>query len=319
MKVSDLLESRQCKWRALENLCTAMGGRSRRRINPEIVAEFTSLYRAACADLALADAYQLPSETVTYLHQLVGRAHNQLYRSRMFNFRHWGYELFVTVPQRLYADNALRLAFAIFWGFFIATGVMVYANPDLAEKIVPREMLTMLDESFSQPVNERHALEGSGMVGFYINNNTSIGLRCFAFGLFFGVGGLFVTVFNAAMLGASFGHMVRSPHAENFFQFVTAHGPMELTAIVVSAAAGMRLGFALVDTRGFTRDASLRRTAAEVMPLMGAAMIMFCIAALIEGFLSPSPAPYWVKAATGAVTSGLLVFYFVGLGRPRRA
>lgn len=319
VKVSDLLQSRQKNWLALEQHCRALEGGSRRRLDPHLVTEFTSLYRAACADLALADAYQLPHGTVTYLHQLVGRAHNQLYRSRIFNFRRWGHELFVTVPQRLYNDNALRLAFVIFWGVFIASGVMVYVNPALAEDILPHEMILTLDESFSQPVDERLALEGSSMVGFYIYNNTSIGLRCFAFGLLFGLGGLFVMVFNATMLGAAFGHMARSPHAENFFQFVTAHGPMELTAIILSAAAGMRLGFALVDTRGYTRGASLRRMLAGVMPTMGAAMVMFAIAALIEGFLSPSPAPYWVKATVGAATSGLLVFYFVGLGQPRRA
>ena len=40
-------------------------------------------------DLALADAYQLPPTTVEYLHQLVGRAHNQMYRGRGFNFAAW--------------------------------------------------------------------------------------------------------------------------------------------------------------------------------------------------------------------------------------
>ncbi len=55
---------------------------------------FSALYRAACADLALADAYQLPAETVRYLHQLVGRAHKQLYRSRSFNMSTWLTQLF---------------------------------------------------------------------------------------------------------------------------------------------------------------------------------------------------------------------------------
>ena len=53
------------------------------------------------------------------------------------------------------------------------------------------------------------------------------------------------------------------------------------------------------------------------MPTMGAAMIMFLLAALIEGFLSPSPAPYWVKALVAVVSAGLLMFYFVILGYPR--
>jgi uncharacterized membrane protein SpoIIM required for sporulation len=157
----------------------------------------------------------------------------------------------------------------------------------------------------------------SGMAGFYIFNNTSIGLRCFAFGMLFGIGGLYITVFNASFLGAAFGHMATVPQGDNFFHFITAHGPLELTAIVLSAAAGMRLGFSLIDTRGLARMASLRRAAKEAMPTMGAAMVMFLLAALIEGFLSPSAAPYWIKATVAVLSAGLLVFYFVVLGYPR--
>ena len=83
-----------------------------------VIARFASLYRAACADLALADAYQLPHDTIQYLHELVGRSHNQLYRSRMFRWGDWGRELFQRVPARLLGDRALWLAFAVFWGIF---------------------------------------------------------------------------------------------------------------------------------------------------------------------------------------------------------
>ncbi len=83
------------------------------------VSRFADLYRSACADLALADAYQLPPATIQYLHQLVGRAHNQLYRHASSPAGGWFQELFVNVPQRLYADGCLRLAFAIFWGVFL--------------------------------------------------------------------------------------------------------------------------------------------------------------------------------------------------------
>ena len=71
------------------------------------------------------------------------------------------------------------------------------------------------------------------------------------------------------MLGTVFGHMARGPHAANFFTFVTAHGPFELTAIVFSGAAGLRLGYGLIDTQGQTRLASLRREAARALPVVG--------------------------------------------------
>ena len=144
---------------------------------------------AACADLALADAYQLPPATVEYLHQLVGRAHNQLYRGEALTFRGWFHELFVEVPRRLRADRCLWLAMAIFWGAFITTGVMAYSTPGFAERVLGKDQMMGLEEMYSKPA-ERNLAEGgnlgSGMGGFYIFNNCRVGLRCFAFGLLLG-------------------------------------------------------------------------------------------------------------------------------------
>jgi uncharacterized membrane protein SpoIIM required for sporulation len=323
MKVSDLLQSRQANWRELDRLCTRMEGTSRRAMDAATVVRFSSLYRSACADLALADAYQLPPATTGYLHRLVGRAHNQLYRSRTFNLASWAHQLLVDVPQRLFSDGALRLAFCLFWGTFLLSASMAYTSPAYSEQIMGDEWINRLEQDFSQPIEG--AAQGSdpgvssGMAGFYIFNNTSIGLRCFAFGLVFGVGGLLITLVQASFLGAAFGHMATLPQGENFYHFVTAHGPFELTAIVLSAAAGMSLGFSLLDTRGWGRIASLRRAAREAMPTMGAAMVMFLLAALIEGFVSPSAAPYWIKATVAVLSAALLIFYFVVLGYPREA
>ena len=72
------------------------------------------------------------------------------------------------------------------------------------------------------------------MTGFYLWNNAGIGLRCFASGIFLGIGSLFTLAFNAIFLGAIFGHMTRTSSSSNFLTFVTAHGPFELTAVVLS-------------------------------------------------------------------------------------
>jgi len=316
MKVSDLLQSRVENWRQLEQLCMKMEGRSRRFVPAPAVGRFSALYRAACADLALADAYQLPPATVNYLHRLVARAHNQLYRSQTFDVRSWPHELFVEVPQRLFTDNCLRLAAFIFFGTFILAAALAYGSPDFAQQIAGKDALMQVEEMYAEPTSGG-GTSGGFMAGFYINHNSTIGLRCFAFGLVFGVAGLYETLFNAALLGTIFGHMARVPQAENFYQFVTAHAPFELTAIVLSAAAGMRLGFSLVQTHGLTRVASLRRAADQAMPVMGAALLMFLLAAFIETAISPSSAPYEVKAAVSIISSGMLMFYFVILGYPR--
>jgi uncharacterized membrane protein SpoIIM required for sporulation len=317
MKVSDLLESRRAQWRELDQLCMVMEGGSRRKVEPQLAVRFASLYRSACADLALADAYQLPPQTTEYLHRLVGRAHNQLYRSRSFDISTWGRSLLIDVPQRLFSDNCLRLAFCIFWGAFLLCMLMAYRVPGFAEQVVPREMLMQLEGMYAEPVQGAGPALGGGIAGYYVWHNAGIGLRCFAYGMLFGVGGLYVTLYNAALLGSVFGYMATTPHRDNFFHFVTAHGPFELTAVVLSAAAGMRLGFSLVDTGGLTRAASLRRAAEESVPVISTAVLLFVMAAAIEAFLSPSAAPYWIKALVSVASAGLLTFYFLVLGYPR--
>jgi uncharacterized membrane protein SpoIIM required for sporulation len=321
MKVADLLQLRREQWRELEKLCSQMDRWRRSRLAPADVLRFSALYRAACADLALADAHQLPPATVEYLHQLVGRAHNQLYRGEAMTLRAWFRELFVVVPRRLFADRCLWLAAAVFWGTFLLSAAMTYSTDGFAERLVGKDQLMAIEDSFSDPVRRSFAeggSQGSGMGGFYVYHNGSIGLRCFAFGMLLGIAGLYETIFNAAVLGVFFGFMAKSPNAENFFQFVTAHGPFELTAIVLCAAAGMRLGFSVINTGGLTRIDSLRKAAKEAMSTVWAALALFVLAAGIEAFVSPSAAPYAVKAGVAIVSCALLLFYFVVLGYPRR-
>lgn len=326
MKVVELLERRRRNWTELEQFCDQMQPRKGKSGSNAAadMSRFAALYRAACADLALADAYQLPQNTVQYLHRLVGRAHNQLYRSRKFDFRNWLPMLLDEVPQRIFRDRCVQLMFMLFWGFFILSAWLAYSKtafPEFAQQVIGREGIDSLEEMYAEPIGsgDRDGDENLIMAAYYIQHNTGIGLQCFAWGLLV-VPGLLVTMFNAVMLGAAFGYMAR-PDVEagtNFFHFVTAHGPFELTAIVLCAGAGLRLGLSWMFTNGLTRTASLRQAGRESMPVIGAAMVMFFMAALIEGFLSPSPAPYWIKVTVAVLSSAFLAFYFIILGFPRR-
>jgi uncharacterized membrane protein SpoIIM required for sporulation len=321
MKVIDLLERRRPNWQELERLCERMnmaGG----SLSPAEVSRLGSLYRAACADLALAYAYQLPQNTVQYLHRLVGRAHNQLYRSRRFELTKWTRTLIFDVPKQIFNDRCVQIMFCLFWGLFILSAYLAYSKtawPSFAEQVLTAEGISGLEKMYENPIDgsKRSGDINTFMAGYYTQHNTGIGLQCFSWGLLV-VPGMLVTMFNAISLGAAFGYMARPDVAagENFFHFVTAHGPFELTAIVLSAGAGLRLGLSWIMTNGLTRISALRKAGREVMPIVGAAMVMFFLAALIEGFLSPSGAPYPIKVVVALLSSGLLAVYFIVLGFP---
>lgn len=323
MKVSELLKQRQLQWRELELMCSE--NKSWNQRDPQQIARFSELYRSTCADLALAESYSLPPQTTDYLHRLVALAHNQLYRSSRFQWQSWFRVIFEETPRRIFGEPCVHFCFMVFWGLFLAGAWLAYEDsiwPDFANQVVGEKSLESFEEMYSN-FNDRGVGSNSLMAGFYIYNNAGIGLACFVSMLLL-IPGLVTLSFNAVYLGAVFGYMFRPELGDaslNFKMFVTAHGPLELTAIVLSAGAGLKIGLSWLITDGLNRTDSLYRTARESLPLAMCAVILFCLAALVEGFISPLPTsylPWWIKGFVSVFTSLMLMFYFVVLGYPRK-
>jgi uncharacterized membrane protein SpoIIM required for sporulation len=319
VRVAERLQKRENAWHELDLLIARFGESTRARPTTGEVLRLGELYRAACADLMLADDHDLPRETVAYLHALVGRAHNLIYRASGFDFRVWGRALFRTAPRRLRSDPALRVSALVFWGAFLMTALLAAGRKDFAARVVGESNVEQFDHMYAEPLNgdrQDGAQRSDTMAaGFYIQHNTSIGLCCFAWGIVFGLGSLYQLLSNAIVIGAVFGYMATNPHAANFFTFVTAHSAFELTAIVVSAAAGLRLGWGLIDTQGQSRISSLRREAVNSLPAVGAAVVLFVLAALVEGYVSASPLPYWAKASIALLSAAAILLYLALGGR----
>ncbi len=317
--LAQIQQQRRNDWNHLENLLGRVDSRSLKGLPGSVVIELSDYYRRACADLAMSDQYQLSPATVTYLHGLVGRAHNRLYRSQQFQFHQWFDVAFRIAPKKIFHDRCVQISAIIFFGLFSLSTYLAYNEgrfPQFAESVIGPEMIEMLETNYDEPL-ERSFDKGATMVAFYIQHNTGIGLTCFALGPLI-IPGLFANAYNAVVLGASFGFMARpdTTGGDVFLEFVTAHGPFELTAIAISAGAGLRIGMGWLYTGGLTRFASLQRQAAEAVPIMGVAAILFFLAALTEGLLSPSSLPYLFKAAWAIFSSSLLMLYFIVLGYP---
>jgi uncharacterized membrane protein SpoIIM required for sporulation len=325
MNIANLLDKRRSNWGELERLCEAMEVRGRTdKAGPQYkgaagIVRFATLYRGACADLALADAYQLPPATVTYLHRLVARSHNQLYRAGKFEPTGWFDMIFRVAPREIYGDACVRVATLVFFGLFALSMYLGYQQtlfPDFANVIVGEAGLEQMEEMYEMELvgSLDHYVQ---MSSFYIMHNTGIGLKCFAYGILI-VPCLYILSSNAVTLGTVFGYMAREDVAsrDNFFEFVTAHGPFELTAIALSAAAGLRLGMGLFATGGLSRIDSVRRSAVRAIPVISAAAVLFVLAAFTEGFISPSPLAYTFKAGWSVMSSSMISFYFVVLGFP---
>jgi len=307
IQVPDFLKQRQADWEELEHICRMLSA-AYNRPTAEVVCRLSELYRAACADLALAEAQQLSPEILDYLHRLVGQAHNVLYRHPRSLPREWLRTIFLDVPAYAIRDKMIWLAFGVFWGLFLLTGFLARQSETFAEAVVGREMLDRMEAMYSQTFSDEYTTIVA--VGFYILNNVGLALECFASGALCILPGLFILVYNAVFLGTIFGHMSQAAEAETFFEFVTGHGPFELTGICLAAGCGMRVGFSLLETGDLTRLASLRKASRQVAPVLLVACLFFVLAAVIEGLISPSGTPLEVKQHIAIVSTVTLLVYF---------
>lgn len=322
-QVAQVIEKRRQDWQRLEQVIGQISAKSLKGLPGELVFELSELHRKACADLAMAEQYRLSPSTVEYLHALVGQAHNTLYRSRRFQFQKWIDLAFVYAPRAIYRDTCVQIVGLIFFGLFGISAFLAYNEemfPQFAERVISPEQIETMKTSFEKPLGHEPE-EMVMMVGFYIMHNTGIGFECFALGPLV-IPGLLKTVFNAVFLGACFGYMARPgvEGGEHFLEFVTAHGAFELTAIALSAGAGLRIGIrGWLFTRGLKRMASLQKEAHESLPVISVGAGLFFLAALTEGLISPTTLPYLFKAMWLIMSSTLLMIYFVVLGYPEPA
>src|SRR3954452_13998830 len=132
MRVVDRLSQRGSSWRELDALLDVLDRGLGGQFNAEQVFRLGELYRAACTDLMLAEAHDLPRAAVGYLHALVGRAHNALYSARGFEFSDWAAVLCGDVPRQLRNDPALRLAAVVFCGAFLLCALLAAGRAEFA-------------------------------------------------------------------------------------------------------------------------------------------------------------------------------------------
>jgi uncharacterized membrane protein SpoIIM required for sporulation len=189
-------------------------------------------------------------------------------------------------------------------------------NPSLASRVFPGYVLAQVEEMYSKDHDtDEHPRMESAMAGFYVRNNVGIAFRCFALGIFLGLGTVYVLVYNGIALGTFAGYVIAQGHGERFLSFVVSHGSFELTAIVISGAAGLILGHALVNPGRLSRSQAIRRRGLVAVQLVLGAGAMLGVAALIEAFWSPSPLPPLAKYIVGGLLWVVVFAYLALAGR----
>lgn len=292
-----------------------------KRTQRRFIFSFPENYRRLCQDLNHAKAANYSAELIDRLNQLVWEGHQILYGRKRRQGSNMARVFLIDFPQTFRREH--RMVFLGHILFYLPALVIFFyltINPPMTGLFLDQDLQSKLEQMYD-PSSEffltpRETNGSADMFGFYILNNIGIGFSTFAGGALAGIGSLFFLIFNACNLGAAAGHIVNIGYSSTFFPFIATHSSFELTALIITAVAGLKIGWAIIAPGRLTRTSAMTLAARKMVPLMAGAFIFLVLAAIIEAFWSSLPMDSWIKYLS-AGASWLLVYGFL-IGGSRR-
>ncbi len=289
---------------------------------PPVIDDLPHQYRQICHHLAMVKTRMYSPLLIDRLNRMVVHGHQYLYETRSHFIRSIIEHFTQTFPSLIRKEWKLVLiASLLFYLPFFTMLILLQFNPDLIYSVMDGDTVRSIESMYEPTLHERFGREREAdsdilMFGYYIRNNTGIDFRTFAGGLLFGVGTLVSTIFNGVYIGAVAGHLTQLGYNPTFWGFVCGHSALELTALVFSTVAGLKLGLALIKPGRKSRIRALIDNGKVGMNIMYGTAIMTIMAAFVEAFWSSIAwMPLMIKLSVAAVLWLVLIAYFVRMGR----
>jgi uncharacterized membrane protein SpoIIM required for sporulation len=153
----------------------------------------------------------------------------------------------------------------------------------------------------------------------FFSNNTLVALLIFGTGLLAGVPTILLTVYQGTILGAFFALHVHRGLGVEFAGWVGIHGVTELLALVLMAAAGLRLGEILVFPSESSRADAFAIHGPSAAKVAVGAVAMLAVAAVLEGYFRPAVQSTDLRLAVAVAGLFGWAAYFCFAGRSARA
>ncbi|ALE07603.1 hypothetical protein AL755_05945 [Arthrobacter sp. ERGS1:01] len=277
----------------------------KRRLNGSEADELLELYQSVSAQLSLIRSVAAESALSASLSAVLANARTRFTGAKSNVFADVARFFVISLPAAFYRLRWLTIivgaVFVVISGLF---ALWTAGNPGvLAAMGGDARLQQLVNHDFVDYYSENPAASFAGSVW---TNNAWIAAQCVALG----ITGVFVPYslfMNAQNTGIVAGVMFAYDRGDVFFSYILPHGLMELTAIFIASAAGLRIFWSWVSPGPRSRLDSLAREGRSLVTTAVGLVFVLFISGLVEAFVTPSPLPVWLKLTIG---SGVLAAYW---------
>lgn len=251
----------------------------------EMAADFTQLVD----DLAYAKTFYASSKVTSYINARASGIYLAIYKNRKEESNRlvtfWKYDLPLTIRKH---HGVLLFSLIVFIIFF-AIGFFTSQKDDEVAR-------SFFGDSYVETT--QHNIDKGNPFGIYESgnsllswlgimiNNIKVALLMFVSGIFCGIPTLYKHCETSAMVGIFDQFFAARGFGIDFWLVVFVHGTLEITALIISTAAGLILGKSFLFPGTIKRMDAFKQGAKEGVKIMIGLMPVFALAAFFEGFIT---------------------------------
>jgi uncharacterized membrane protein SpoIIM required for sporulation/uncharacterized RDD family membrane protein YckC len=205
------------------------------------------------------------------------------------------------VPAAMSAMSVHLLAVTLLFIVSAVTGAwLIYSYPDLIALFAGPQLIATVERGELWTDGLLNVTPSAVLSVSILTNNIVVSFFAFCSGIIFGLGTFYLIGMNGLSLGAIFAFTGQHDLAGRLFDFIIAHGCVELSCICIAGAAGAYLGEALIRPGERTRSEAFRAAAAVSIQVLAVVTVLLLICGFIEGYVSPDPeVPRWARVTIG--------------------
>jgi uncharacterized membrane protein SpoIIM required for sporulation len=275
--------------------------------------EILDLYQRVATHLSVVRSSAPDPSLVTYLSSLLARARTRSAGTRSVAWSDFRGFFTSTFPAALYRTRRWWIATAIVnLGVAVVVGWWFLAHPQFETSLMSAsEIDRLVNTDFENYYSEFAASHFAALVW---THNAWITAICIAMGVL-GVPVVYVLFQNVLNLGFIGAIMINHNRGALFFGLILPHGLLELTAVFVAGATGLRLFWAWVDPGPRTRARALSEEGRSAMAVALGLVVVLAISGVIEAFVTPSPLSTWARISIGVLAELAFLTYVFTVGR----